>query len=373
MPVGWRKLISANMDVPTNFDIDYIKTCAFAARHSYIEEMESQLISFERRLQAKNFKVYWASTEEDLVEMVHQILPGKYHTKVCFDLPTIPEGFNTNRISKVSIADVENRRAIPHILFTQADFAIVETGTLAFYDKKSKNCFNAASSIYVLLDISKLVNKASDLELILYLRTYYQNQKFLPHDLKLLNAPFQIINENISQDGEKITRTPVDITVFLYDNGVTTILQDNFLRSALYCIDCGQCKTVCPAYQYANDYTPIGLVRANCFEAHRQSGHLASHAILCGNCDQVCPVQIPFTDLIIKELELCRPPKKGLLALSKTFERRKKLNKMNGGFYRHFFTRRIYGKNKMLLSYFKKQKEPFYNITRLQETSQDEQ
>lgn len=361
------------MEVSTNFGIDYIKTCAFAARHSYIEDMESHLSAFEKRLQAKNFKVYWASTENDLVEMVHSILPGKYHTKVCFDLPSIPEGFNTNRINKISIADVENGRQSPHVLFTQADFGIVETGTLAFYDRKSKNCFNSVTTMYVLLDISKLVIKPSDLELILYLRSFYQNQKYLPQDLKLLNAPFDKISENIIQDGEKITRTPVDITVFLYDNGVTTILQDNHLRSALYCIDCGLCKTVCPAYEYDHEYTPIGLVRANCFEHHRTASNLSSRALLCGNCDQVCPVQIPFTELIIKEIQLANPPKKGLLALSKTFERRKKLNKMSGAFYHFFFMRRIYGKNKMLLNYFRKQKEPFFNITRTQETSQDEQ
>ena len=361
------------MEVSTNFGIDYIKTCAFAARHSYIEDMESQLITFEKRLQSKNFKVYWASTEDDLVEMVHEILPGKYRTKVCFDLPTIPEGFNSNRISKISIADVENGRQTPNILFTQADFGIVETGTLAFYDRKSKNCFNTVSNICVLMDISKLVNKASDLELILYLRSFYQNQKYLPGDLKLLNAPFQKISENINQDGETITKTPVEVTVFLYDNGVTTILQDNQLRNALYCIDCGQCKTVCPAYEYDKEFTPIGLVRANCFEHHRTAAKLSSRALLCGNCDQVCPVQIPFTDLIIKEIQLSKPPKNGLLALGKTFERRKKLNKMSGSFFHHFFVRRIYGRNKMLLNYFRKQKEPFYNVIRIQENSQDEQ
>lgn len=361
------------MEVSTNFGIDYIKTCAFAARHSYIEDMESQLIAFERRLQAKNFKVYWASTEEDLVEMVHDLLPGKYRTKVCFDLATIPEGFNSNRISKISIADVENGRQTPNVLFTQADFGIVETGTLAFYDRKSKNCFNSVSNIYVLVDISKLVIKASDLELILYLRSFYQSQKFLPQDLKLLNSPFQKVSENINQDGEKNTQTPVEITVFLYDNGVTQILQDNQLRNALYCIDCGQCKTVCPAYEYDKEFTPIGLVRANCFEHHRSSGNLFSRALLCGNCDQVCPVQIPFTDLIVKEIQLSEPSKKGLLALAKTFERRKKLNKMSGSFLHHYFVRRIYGKNKMLLTYFRKQKEPFYNVTRIQENQQNEQ
>ena len=361
------------MEVSTNFGIDYIKTCAFAARHSYIEDIENQLISFERRLQAKNFKVYWASTEDDLVEMVHSLLPGKYRTKVCFDLATIPEGFNSNRISKISIADVENGRQLPLVLFTQADFGIVETGTLAFYDRKSKNCFNTVSNIYVLLDISKLVIKASDLELILYLRSFYQSQKYLPQDLKLLNAPFLKVSENINQDGEKNTQTPVEVTVFLYDNGVTQILQDNQLRNALYCIDCGQCKTVCPAYEYDKEFTPIGLVRANCFEHHRSSGKLFSRALLCGNCDLVCPVQIPFTDLIVKEIQLSAPPKKGLLSMAKTFERRKKLNKMSGSFFHRLFVRRIYGKNKMLLTYFRKQKEPFYNVTRIQKNPQNEQ
>ena len=82
---------------------------------------------------------------------------------------------------------------------------------------------------------------------------------------------------------------------------------------------------------------------------------------------------IAHTDDIRKEMQLSKPPKSGLLALSKTFERRKKLNKMSGAFYHFFFVRRIYGKNKMLLNYFRKQKEPFFNITRTQETSQDEQ
>lgn len=361
------------MEVSTNCGIDYIKTCAFLARHSYIEDMETHLSSFEKRLQAKNFKVYWASTESDLVEMVQELLPGRFQTKVCFDLPSIPEGFNTNRIQKISIADVENGRQTPSVLFTQADFGIVETGTLVFYDRKSKNCLNSVSNLFILFDISKLVIKASDLELVMYLRSFSQTQKFLPQDMKLLNAPFERISENITQDGDSVSRTPVDITVFFYDNGITTILQDNLLRNALYCIDCGQCKTVCPLYEYDKEYTPIGLVRANCFEHHRSSHNLSSNALLCGNCDQVCPVQIPFTDLIIKEMQLSNPPKKGLLALSKTFERRKKLNKMCGAFYHFFFVRRIFRKNKMLLNYFRKQKEPFYNITRIQELPEDEQ
>ena len=111
------------MEVSTNFGIDYIKTCAFAARHSYIEDMESQLISFERRLQAKNFRVYWASTEDDLVEMVHDLLPGKYRTKVCFDLATIPEGFKEIR---VGFSDCVNLKTIylPSTITTICGYAL---------------------------------------------------------------------------------------------------------------------------------------------------------------------------------------------------------------------------------------------------------
>ncbi len=355
------------------YDSDYIRTCAAGARHSYIEDMENKLSYFEKRLQSKNFKVYWAATENDLVEMVKEILPSKTRNKVCFDLETIPQGFKDSRFSPISIAQLENGAQTANVLFTQADFGVVDTGTLVFVNRKSKNCFQRVEKIYVLLDISKLVNKPSDLEVILYLRSYCQSQKYLPQDVKLMNAPHLILSERINSNGDKITATEVEVTVFLYDNGVTTILQDNELRSSLYCIDCGRCKTVCPVYQYDKEYTPIDLVRANCFEHHRQTGDLEKRALLCGNCEQVCPVQIPFTKLIIKELGLSKLPKKGILSMTNTFEKRKKLNKMSGSFYRRFFVRKIYGKNRMLFNYFKYQKEPFYNILRSQQIKDDEQ
>ena len=95
-------------------------------------------------------------------------------------------------------------------------------------------------------------------------------------------------------------------------------------------------------------------------------------AMLCGNCDQVCPVQIPISSLILKEIELARKVHPNRNSVASVFEKRKKLNKMNGAFRRHFFTKKLFGKNKMLYSYFKQQKDAFYNYTWMQEHGEND-
>lgn len=360
-------------EISQNVDIDFIKTRAYIARHSYIENMENKLAAFEKRMLNKNFNVFWADNEASLVELVYQLLPEKIYNKVCFDLPHIPEEFNNaKRIKKIPIVEVENGKQSASVLFTQADFGILETGTLVLLNKRSKNCFNLIPNIFILLDINKLIDKTSDLELLLYLKSYSQNQEFLPEDVKIINRPIKrVVKTKIQQEGE-FNMQDVPITIFLYDNGITEILKDNILRTSLYCIDCGRCRSVCPIYQYekSKEFSPIELVKANCFAKNRLTGELFSRTLLCGNCTPVCPVQIPITDLLIREMELSK--KQILSSTAKTFLRRKKLNKMSKPFQRYFFLRKLYGKNKMLFSYFKQQPSTFFNIKWLQEHPEDE-
>ncbi|MCQ2263127.1 MAG: LUD domain-containing protein [Bacteroidales bacterium] len=354
-------------------DLSFIRTQANTARHDYIEEMENKLIAFDRRMNEKGFKVYWVSDENELTDLVFDLIPQTPYNKFCFDLANTPEAFrNTKAIKPIHFADVESGAASATYLFTQADFAVVETGTLVLLNKNSKNLLNRIPKIFVLLDISKLVNRPEDLELFLYLRSFYQEGNYLPDDVKLINHPFQLVEKDIASQSDEPTKQPVQISIFLYDNGVTHIMQDPVLRESLYCIDCGRCKTVCPMYEYAKEHTPIGIVRDNCLHHAHDTEHIVKNAMLCGNCDQVCPVQIPISDLILREIELSRQQHGGTSHLAKTFERRKKLNKMNGALRRHFFTKHIYGKNKMLHSYFKQQNNTFYNITWLQENAEDD-
>lgn len=353
---------------------DFVMSRANVIRHDYIEDMEARLIAFERKMKEKNFKVCWIANEEELTNTFFKLLPKKPYNKVCFDLPHTPEGFHDDKsIKQVHYADVESGKTSATYLFTQADFAIVETGTLVMLNKVSKNCLNRVPNLFVLLDINKLINRATDLETILYVRSFQQNQKYLPEDVKLINRPFQLVEKNMSSTLDKFAKQPVDVTIFLYDNGISQVMQNNILREALYCIDCGACKTVCPIYHYTKELSPIGMVRDNCLNHANNPEHITKNAMLCGNCDQVCPIQIPISSLILKEIELSRKVHPNRNSVANVFEKRKKLNKMNGAFRRYFFTKKLFGKNKMLFSYFKQQKEDFYNYTWMQEHAENDQ
>ena len=353
--------------------IEFCRTRANIIRQKYIEDMENKLTSFERKMIAKGFRVFWVTDEDDLTENIFEQLPKTPYNKVCFDLPDVPEALRSSKnIRPVHYADVESGKSGATYLFVQAEFAIVETGTLVLLNKNSKNCINSIPNLFILLDISKLLNKTSDLETILYLRSQAQEQQYLPEDVKLINRPFSLVEPNFTDPNQGYTHSPVQITIFLYDNGVTDIMQNSILREALYCIDCGKCKTVCPMYAYTKEHTPIHLVRDNFLHHDTDTEHVIKNAMLCGNCDHVCPVQIPLCDLILKEIEIARQSHPSKSKLANTFDKRKKLNSMNGKFRRFFFNKTMYGKNKMLYNYFKQQQDPFYNILWMQENNEND-
>src|SRR5574344_1520986 len=362
------------MEISQTAGIDFIKTRVFGIRQSFIEDMENKLCVFESRLNEKKIRVRWASTEKDLAEIALNLLPEKSYNKACFDLPKIPSAFlKTNAIQNIPLIDVENGTKDATCLFTRADFGIVETGTLVLLDNKSKNCFNRVSNVFNVLDINKLINKMADLETILYVKSFYQSEQFLPSDIKLIEHPYQQINRSKLQLADKSYETiETQFTVFLYDNGITQIMEDNLLRNSLYCIDCEKCKTVCPVFAYTKEYTPIELVKSHCTPKEGMLQHIMKNTMLCGNCDQVCPVEIPIVEMLIKEMEN-NQPKEATSSLAKIFSKRKKLNTMNGAFRRYFFLKKLFGKNKMIHSYFKQQKDPFFNLTWLQNNKPDEQ
>lgn len=361
------------MEISNTAELDFIRARIANARHAYIEDMENKLSLFEKKMAAKDFKIYWASNEQILSAMMISLMPERLQNRVCIDLAHIPDAINECKsIKKVSTLDVESFKQTASVLITEADFAVVESGTLVLLNKKSRNCFNSINNIFIILDISKLVNKMSELETILYVRSFFQSGKFMPDDIKLINRPFKHIEQNKAQYALKQREIKnVSISVFLYDKNVTSVMKNPSLRSALYCIDCGLCKTVCPIYQYTKELSPIGLVRANSNGQAGDNEKLMKSMLMCGNCDQICPAQIPLSELLHTELESA----KGLTSpssLAKTFNKRKKLNKMQKGIRRYFFLKKLYGQNKMLLNYFRHEDYGFFNTIWRAENEQND-
>jgi L-lactate dehydrogenase complex protein LldF len=95
--------------------------------------------------------------------------------------------------------------------------------------------------------------------------------------------------------------------VFL-DNGRSDVLAGD-CREILRCIRCGACLNVCPVYRQASGHAyrsvypgPVGAVFSPLLAGERFSdlSDLPRASTLCGACHEVCPVDIPIEELLVR-------------------------------------------------------------------------
>jgi L-lactate dehydrogenase complex protein LldF len=112
------------------------------------------------------------------------------------------------------------------------------------------------------------------------------------------------INTGIRTTGE-VTGTK-ELHIILLDNGRSEILSGE-CRDILKCIKCGACINVCPVYRTVGARTygwaypgPMGIIFTVLLRGLANSHPLVDASMLCGACDEVCPVKIPLVGLIRK-------------------------------------------------------------------------
>lgn len=341
-------------------------------RYSYIENMDNSLLAFENKLSTNGMEVKWISNEEELTDYIKSAMPKTHFNKVCFDLPVIPADLtNTNNLIKtIAVEDLENNIESSDFLITNANFGLVDTGSVVVFNHHCKNCFNKVDHVIFILNINNLIVKSSDLGIILSLydrEQVYGNQQAVD----IISQPFnKIISNNYQFDqSDTYSTQKVNITVLLYDNGITEILNNAKLRETLYCINCGNCKKVCPVFKINHKYAPIDLVKNNAFSSNRKNSDIFENTTLCGNCDKVCPVLIPFMNLLVSEMETVanNDHDDNWRDFGKNMNKRVKLNKLNGKIRRYFFVKKMYNNNKKLLNYYMAQQDDFFNLTNTKE------
>jgi L-lactate dehydrogenase complex protein LldF len=102
---------------------------------------------------------------------------------------------------------------------------------------------------------------------------------------------------------------PEQMHVVFLDNGRSQILGES-CREILRCIRCGACQNVCPVYRHASGHAyravyggPIGAVLSPLLggkAAFPEYADLPKASSLCGACREVCPVDIPIPEMLLK-------------------------------------------------------------------------
>ncbi|MCT1458780.1 LutB/LldF family L-lactate oxidation iron-sulfur protein [Aestuariimicrobium sp. p3-SID1156] len=177
------------------------------------------------------------------------------------------------------------------------NFIVAETGTLVIVESEGNGrmCLTLPETLVSVVGIEKLLPTLEDLEVFL---------KLLPRSStgERMN-PYTSLWTGVREgDG------PQDLHVVLLDNGRSRVLSDPVGRAALRCIRCSACLNICPVYERAGGHAygspypgPIGAIlnpQLRGLDSPVDKA-LPFASSLCGACNEVCPVKIPFTDILV--------------------------------------------------------------------------
>jgi len=183
---------------------------------------------------------------------------------------------------------------------TGANFVSAESGRIVIVTNEGNARFGiAATPVHiVLVGIEKLLPRDRDLSLFLALIGRSATGQQLTVYTQFINGA----KGPLQPDG------PEALHVVFVDNRRSEVLASN-CREILRCIRCGACLNVCPVYRQASGHAyravypgPVGAVLSPLLAGTRfpELADLPKASSLCGACNEVCPVDIPIPDLLLR-------------------------------------------------------------------------
>lgn len=183
---------------------------------------------------------------------------------------------------------------------TGANFVSAESGRIVLVTNEgnSRFCLAATKVHIALIGIEKIVPKDRDLAVLLNLLGRSGTGQELTVYTEFIGGP----------KGANQPDGPKEMHVIFVDNGRTDVLASD-CREILRCIRCGACLNVCPVYRQASGHAyrsvypgPVGAVLSPLLakEKFPQMADLPKASSLCGACNEVCPVNIPIPDLLLR-------------------------------------------------------------------------
>ena len=186
------------------------------------------------------------------------------------------------------------------VALTGANFISAESGRLVLVTNEgnSRFCLAAAKTHIAMVGIEKILPRDRDLALLLNLLARSATGQQLTVYTEFITGP----KSATQPDG------PEEMHVVFVDNGRTDALASD-CREILRCIRCGACLNVCPIYRQASGHAyrsvypgPVGAVLTPLLAGRKfpEFADLPKASSLCGACNEVCPVNIPIPDLLLR-------------------------------------------------------------------------
>ena len=194
---------------------------------------------------------------------------------------------------------------------TGANFVSAESGRLVIVTNEGNARFGmAATKVHIaIVGIEKLVPRDRDLAVFLNLLGRSATGQQLTVYTQFIGGP----KAAGQPDG------PEHMHVVFVDNRRTEVLASE-CKEILRCIRCGACLNVCPIYRQAGGHAyrsvypgPVGAVLSPLLAGNRfpELADLPKASSLCGACNEVCPVNIPIPDLLLRLRDKAKREKSG--------------------------------------------------------------
>ncbi|WP_118179236.1 lactate utilization protein B [Paraburkholderia phosphatilytica] len=191
----------------------------------------------------------------------------------------------------------------PHFLsadmgVTGGNFLVAETGSVVLVTNEGNEgmCTVMPRVHVAVTGIEKVLPTLEDLATAMRLLPRSATGQATSNYFSLLTGP----RGADDQDG------PEHMYVVLVDGGRTGLIGSEF-QEMLRCIRCGACMNHCPVYQKVGGHAygwvypgPMGSVLTPSYVGLDKALDLPQAATLCGECNSVCPVGIPLSDLLRK-------------------------------------------------------------------------
>ncbi len=209
---------------------------------------------------------------------------------------------NAETLARTARGILRNQFLTADAGFSGVNFAVAESGSLAIFSNEGNGrmCTTVPPLHIALLSIEKILPTLKDLALFSRLLTRSATGQPLSSYMSLITGT--------RKHGEATGAGKLHIV--LLDNGRSKILKGPF-RDILKCIRCSACLNICPVYRaigghaYDSVYPgPMGITLTNLLEGPERAHPLLDASTLCGACEEVCPVRIPFVKIITSLREM---------------------------------------------------------------------
>ncbi|BAE52934.1 LutB/LldF family L-lactate oxidation iron-sulfur protein [Paramagnetospirillum magneticum] len=231
----------------------------------------------------------------EIAELFHDKIEGQPYTE------------NVDELTAAARAALRGAFAGADAGISGVNFAVAETGTLVLIENEGNGRLSTTlPPLHIAVTgIEKVLEKLDDVPPLLSLLPRSATGQPITTYVNMISSP--------RKEGEK--DGPKAVHLVLLDNGRSRVHGDTELRDTLRCIRCAACMNHCPVYTRVGGHTytftypgPIGKLLTPQIEGLDCAGDQPHASTLCRACADVCPVQIPIPDLLVRlRTESVRP------------------------------------------------------------------